>query len=64
MRILPQRVAHPGALEPNPILAAQVGRVEARPDGGGGDERAEGDAGEDGEQDPVGGRGGGRPGVL
>ena len=37
---------------------------EARPDGGGGDERGEGDAGEDGEQDPVGGRGRGRPGVL
>jgi hypothetical protein len=37
---------------------------EARPDGRGGDERGEGEADEDGEQDPVGGRGGGRPRVL
>jgi hypothetical protein len=37
---------------------------EARPEGRGGDERGEGEADEDGEQDPVGGRGWGWPRVL
>lgn len=66
MRILPQRVwlADPGAVEPNPLLAAQVRRVEACPEGRRGEERSEGEAGDGRDQDPVGGGGGGGPGVL
>lgn len=66
MGILPKGapLVHPRAPEPNPILAAQVGRVEARPDGRGPDERGKGEEGEDSEQDPVVGRCRGGPGVL